>query len=174
MNIREQLLIENSKKNWQIVAQYIGTDKQKVKELMQLYFSDEYRVVQRASQVMSDLSDENPELFKPYLGKLIQHLSSDSIDAVRRNTMRIFQTLDVPEEFEGELFEKGMTFIRSLEEPKAVKAFSITALRRICEKYPELAVELIPLVEILVEENVSPGLTNRAEKELKLLRKLVR
>lgn len=172
MNIRDQLLIENSKKNWQTVANYIGNDKKKVKELMNLYFSDEYRIVQRASQVISDLSDVHPDLFKPYLGKMIQHLSIDSIDAVRRNTMRLFQTLDPPEEFEGELFEKGMDLLKSAEAPKAVKAFAMTSMRRVCEKYPELAIELILQIELLLSEKISPGLSNRAQKELVKLKQL--
>jgi hypothetical protein len=172
MNLRDQLLKENSKKNWQLVAKTIGTDKQLFRELMDLYFNDVYRVVQRATQVISDISDEYPELLKPYLSKMVDHLEHGSIDAVRRNTMRIFQFCDVPEEKEGELFEKGIEFLKSAEAPIAIKAFSMTALRRICEKYPELADELIPHIEILVEENASTGLVNRGEKELAKLRKI--
>jgi len=170
MTLREQLLKENSKKNWQLVVLRVGIDKQIFAELMHLYFTDESRVVQRSSQVISDISDVYPELLKPYLGKMIKHLNPTSINAVRRNTMRIFQTVDIPEECEGELFEKGMTYLKSIEEPIAVKAFAMTVLRRICEKYPELCSELIPHIEILVEENVSSGLVNRGEKELKMLR----
>jgi hypothetical protein len=87
-------------------------------------------------------------------------------------TVRFCQSVEVPENVEGELFEKGITYLKSAEEPIAVKAFAMTALRRICEKYPELAAELIPHIEILVEEKASTGIVNRGEKELKLLRKL--
>jgi len=170
MTIHEQLLKENSKKNWNLVAKKIGTDKTLFKELMQIYFTDEDYMVLRASQVMSDISDVHPELLKPYLTKLIKHLNPDSIDAVRRNTMRVFQTLDIPVELEGELFEKGMAYLKSATEPKAVKAFSMTVLRRICEKYPDLCSELIPQIEILLQESASPGLVSRGEKELKKLR----
>jgi hypothetical protein len=172
MSIRDQLLKENSKKNWQLVAKAVGTDKKLFRELMELYFNDSYRVVQRAAQVISDIADEHPEMLKPYRSKMIDHLEIDSIDAVRRNTMRIFQFCDIPQEKEGELFEKGIWFLKSAETPVAVKAFSMTVLRRICEKYPELSGELIPHIEILVEENASAGLVNRGKKELQKLNAL--
>ena len=172
MNLREQLLKENSKKNRQLVAKAVGKDKKLFNELMNLYFNDPYRVVQRAAQAISDIADAHPEMLEPYLPKMVDHLGFDSIDAVRRNTMRIFQFCDVPEDKEGELFEKGIAFLKSAEVPIAIKAFSMTALRRICEKYPELADELIPHIEILVEQNASAGLVSRAKKELTKLKKL--
>lgn len=172
MDIREQLLVENSKKNWLRVAEYIGTDRKRFGELMNLYFTDVYRVVQRASQVMSDVSDKHPELMFPYLGRLIENLNDQAIDAQRRNTLRIFQTLPIPEEKEGELFEKSLHLLTSAEEPIAVKAFAMTVLRRICEKYPDLSGEVIPHIEILLEEKVSAGIVNRGGKELKILHAL--
>ena len=172
MDIRAQLLLENSKKNWQLVAGYIGHDPTRFAQLMEIYFKDVYRAVQRASQVMSHIADEHPQLLEPYLGRLITHLTEQSLDAERRNTLRIFQELPIPEEHEGELFEKALRFLKSAEEPIAVKAFAMTVLRRICEKYPDLSGEVIPAIEILVSENVSAGIVNRGNKELKLLRKL--
>ena len=169
MQIREQLLKENSKKNWQTVAKWVGSDEKRFDELMHLFFTDEYRVVQRASQAMIDISDVHPHLLHPYLVKLVHHLNTKSIDAVKRNTLRIFQFAPIPAEIEGILFDHGIQFLQSLTEPIAVKAFAMTVLRRICEKYPELSSELIPHIEILVQEKASAGLVNRGEKELKKL-----
>jgi hypothetical protein len=80
--------------------------------------------------------------------------------------------MDVPEGLEGEVFEKGIQYLKSPEESIAVKAFSMTSLRRICKKYPELSSELIPYIEILVDQKASAGIVNRGQKELKLLRAL--
>lgn len=172
MTIREQLLKEISRKNWDSIVASIGTNPVLFKEVMQAFFSGNHKIELSASQVVASIADKQPELLKPYLSKLILNLKKNPSDAIRRNTMRIFQTLDIPEKHEGELFEKGISFLKSAEEPIAVKAFAMTVLRRICERYPELCSEVIPHIEILVEENVSAGLVNRGQKELKKLRKI--
>lgn len=174
MQIRDHLLKENSKKNWQTAVKWIGSDENRFAELMNLFFTDDYRIVQRASQVMIDCCDIHLHLIHPYLVKLANNLvplTSDTkvINAVKRNTMRIFRFAPIPTEVEGVLFDQGIYYLKSLTEPIAVKAFSMIVLCRICEKYPELCSELIPHIEILVEEKASSGIVNRGQKELKKL-----
>lgn len=173
MDIEGELLGLNSRKTWDKVIDYVGEDVERFDELMQLFLNGEMRTVQRASQPIGVIGERIPRLIKPYLPDLVGYLKSDPIDAVKRNTMRIFQFIDIPEDIEGDLFEIGMNFLKSAEEPVAVKAFTMTALRKIAEKYPELAQEVIFQIEILVKERVSTGLTNRGQHELKKLAKIV-
>ena len=173
MNIANHLLIENSSKIWKEVIDYVGDDTERFNELIQLFFNGDMRIVQRSSQPIGVISEKQPQLIRPYLTQLIDYLKSNPIDAVKRNTMRIFQFIEIPEENEGELFEIGMGYLKDMEEPIAVKAFSMTVLRKICEKYPELAQELVFQIEILVKERVSSGVTNRGGHELKKLKKIL-
>jgi len=46
----------------------------------------------------------------------------------------------------------------------------MTVVRKICQKYPELTQEVIPILERLIEESDSTGLLNRGGKELKRLK----
>jgi hypothetical protein len=172
MNVRDQVMKENSRRNWLQSVDFIGTDKKRIAELMKLFFSKDIREMQVSSQVVSEMGDKHPKLIQPYLSKMIVHLNTNPIDAFKRVTIRLCQFMDVPEQLEGELFEKGIQYLKSPEESIAAKAFSMTALRRICEKYPELASELIPYIEILVDQKASAGIVNRGQKELKFLRKL--
>lgn len=172
MNLRNQIMKENSRQNWLKSVALIGTNKRLVAETMKLFFSKDNREMQVSSQVVSELADKHPELIQPYLPKMILHLKTNPIDAFKRVTVRLCQFLDVPEDLEGEFFEMGIQYLKSPEETIAVKAFGMTALRRICEKYPELVAELIPYIEILVEEKTSSGIVNRGEKELKILRRI--
>jgi hypothetical protein len=48
----------------------------------------------------------------------------------------------------------------------------MTVVRKIAEKYPELALEAIHQIEILVRENYSAGVVNRGSKELQKLRQI--
>ena len=173
MDIAQHLLIENSKQNWDEVVAYVGEDPERMAELAALFFSDQMRLVQRSSQPFGVVSEKHPALVKPYLIQLVAYLKANPIDAVKRNIMRIFQFCDIPEEIEGELFEWCLTYLKDLNEPIAVKAFSMTVARKICQKYHELVPELMLQIEILVEEKVSKGVVSRGKKELKELRKLL-
>jgi len=165
---------ENSRKNWLVAAAFVGKDPKRVSDLMELFFSKDNREIQVCSQVVSEVSDAYPELILPYLPKMILHLKTNPIDAFKRITIRFCQSVTIPEEVEGELFEHGIAFLKSAEAPIAVKAYAITALSRLCEKYPELAAELIPHIELLLEEKPTPAVANRGEKELKKLRRLIK
>lgn len=173
MNIESHLLLENSRKNWNEVIDFVGTDEERFAQLVDLFFTGEMRLVQRASQPLSSIAEKHPHLVKPYLAQMVAYLKSNPIDAVKRNTMRIFQFIEIPDELDGDLFEIGMRYLADVVEPIAVKAFTMTVLRKICQKYPELASELIFQIEILVKENVSAGITNRGQHELKKLHKIL-
>ncbi len=173
MNIEEHLLIENSRKNWDEVIAYIGEDEERFADLIHLFLNGKMRVVQRASQPVGYIGVKQPRLIRPYLIDIVHFLKSSPTDAVKRNVLRIFQFIEIPEEVEGDLFEIGMTYLKSAEEAVAIKAFAMTVLRRICEKYPDLAQELIFQIEILVKEKISAGLTNRGNHEIKKLTKII-
>jgi len=58
MNLREQLLLEHSKTNSELITKWIGKNKSRFSELMQLFLHDEYRVVQRAAWVLSMVAEK--------------------------------------------------------------------------------------------------------------------
>ncbi|MBN4072831.1 hypothetical protein JYT74_02200 [Crocinitomix catalasitica] len=173
MNIEEQLMTENSKRNWNILITEIVKNPGQMTSLMKLYFNEEYHRSMRSSQVVSQLFAHRPDLIEPYLIQMANYLDDDPPTAIKRSVMRIYQWTEIDEEVEGKLFDYAIKYMRSKDEPIAIKAFSMTVARRICERYPELAPEAIAPIEILVEENYSTGTVNRGKKELKKLRKLL-
>ncbi|WP_027418273.1 hypothetical protein [Crocinitomix catalasitica] len=172
MNIKEQLAVTHSRDNANLVINYIGNDEQKFAELMDLFLYGEYRTVQRASQPISIIVEKNADLISPYLADIIKNLKRNPIPAVKRNTMRFFQFIDIDESITGELFDIALSYLIAIDEPVAVKAFSMTVLRKICTEYPELIREVRFQIEILVQEKVSAGLTHRGEHELIKLKKI--
>ncbi len=70
MDIRQQLLEVHSKENSKLIADYIGTNKDRVEELLNLFLGNEYRVTQRSSMVFPIISDNHPELLTPYIPNL--------------------------------------------------------------------------------------------------------
>ena len=173
MNIREQLLVAHSKENTQKITMYIGTDEKRLDELMQCFFSNEYRVTQRAAMSVSDCFDLHPQLMQPYVEQMVDNLSDPKIHvAVKRNTVRILQFIDVPEEHTSALFDHCLSFLIDSKEPIAVKAFSMGILYNICKKYPDLKVEVIPIIEEEIGRSESAGVLNRGKKISKKLYQL--
>ena len=172
MDYRRRLESGNSKEIWGAIVNDIGSDPEKFSQIINIFLSDNYRLVQRVSQVIGIIGEKQPQLIAPYLPKLLDLLTTDTIDAVKRNVLRIFQFIDIPKELEGKLFDVALTFLQSNEEAIAIRVFSMTSLRKICENHPELCQEIIPTIEIILSENKSGGIQSRGKSELKKLRSL--
>lgn len=170
MNLIKHLEIENSKENWKQVTLYVGNDPVKFEEVMRLFIDGEQKIVQRIGQPFGTIVEKYPSLIIPYIPKLISYLQTNPIDAVKRNCMRSFQWIEIPEDYVGDLFDLGMLYLRTQVEPKAVKAFSMTVLRQICERYPELTNEVIFQLEILLKSGPTAGIISRGNAELKKLK----
>jgi hypothetical protein len=172
MNIRAEILKEHSKKQTLKVANYIGADKKLLAEAMTLFFANEYRVTQRMAAVINVCFEKHPDLLKPYFKAMITNLENRNLhDAVKRNTVRILQFVDIPKELQGVAFENCMNLLLEPEEPIAVKAFSMTVLANLCKIEPDLKNELKIAIETQLPFG-SAGFKNRGEKTLKLLGKL--
>jgi len=167
MRLREQLLKEHSRANCDKIVHWINDDQQRFDELFQLFLSDEYRVVQHAAWPLSYAVIQHPGLIKKHFTSLFSNLSKPNIhDAVKRNTMRLLQDIDIPQKYHGSLMDTCFKYISVPGEAIAVKAFSLTVLEKLSKQYPEI----IPEIKLLVEENYereTAAFRSRADKFLK-------
>ena len=170
MNIREELLREHSKVQAMKITHYIGDQQDRFDELINLFLHDEYRVSQRASWVISHCYDQHPQLLESHIVTLWENLQKDQNDAVKRNTLRAFQTLPLPEEVQGIAATLCFDFLANPNESIAVRAHSMTVLYRLCLQEPELFPELAMLLEEVIPTG-SAGLRSRGKKILKQIRK---
>ena len=157
---------------WDEMATYCTNHPEEIKAVVKLCLENNKDIQINASMILQRLIDKDKNILNPYLGLLITYLKKNVHDAVKRMVIRVFQTAEIPKNAEGELFEYSIKNLKSQEAPIAFKVFSMTVARRICEKYPELMAELIPYLEMIIEEKPSAGLVNRAKKELKQLQDL--
>lgn len=172
MDIRKQLLTTHSKENTTLIVNYIGSDPERCDELMKLFLYGHYRVIQRAAWVVGDLARARPELVMPYLPEMVENLKRPDIHvAARRNTVRFWQEIELPEDLWGEVAELCFDFLQSAEETVAVKVFSMTVLLNIVKKVPELKDELKYMVEDQLPYGTA-GFKNRGAKVLKALEKI--
>ena len=167
--LRDALLVEQSKRQTFMITTFVRTNEAGFDELVRLLLADEYRVTQRAAGILGSAGKLKPRFLQKHLKDLILNLQNDIPVAVKRNTLRVLQYVDIPEELQGVLTEVCFSFLISSDEPIAVKVFSMTVLGNICKKHPELAHEL----KLTIESQLpfaSAGFLSRAKKVLKKLK----
>ncbi len=171
MDLKKTLLQEHSKAQTNKLVAYINNDPVKFKKLMELFFNDTYRVTQRAAWPMSICAEQNPALIEPYLKKMIINLKEANM-AVKRNTVRALQFIDIPARLQGIAVNQCFDLLNDPKEAIAVKVFAMTVVANICEKQPDLANEL----RIYIENQLpigSAGFISRGKKILSRLEKLI-
>ena len=167
MKLREQILKEHNKVNCGKIVSWVGSNQQRFDELFNLFLHDEYRVVQRAGWPLSDCVKRHPAFIKNHFAKLLKNLKRPgNHEAVKRNTVRLLQDVDIPEKYHGEIMDICFRYIASPDEPVAVKAFSLTVLQNLSRFYPEIKNEL----KVIIEERwdyETAAFHSRARKILK-------
>ncbi len=169
MDLRETILAEHSKKQADKIVKWIGGDQQRFNQLFHLFIHDEYRVVQRAAWPLSFAAIQHPKLIAPHLGKLLKNLFKKGLhDAVKRNSVRLLQYIDIPEKYHGDAMNICFGYIADPQEKAAIKAFSLTVLERLAITYPEIKQELKTIIEDRWDYETA-AFRSRAKKILKNL-----
>jgi len=173
MDLKEAILKEHSKAQAILIRDYIGGNQELFDELMTHFYSNEYRVTQRAAWIMTHCVDKYPFLINPHLEGLVANLEQPKLhDAVKRNTVRLLQGVDLPEELMGRVVDICFKFLLDLKEPAAIRIFSMQVLYNICTKEPELADELRIVIEEFMPHGTA-GFRSRGKKILKGLKRLL-
>ena len=172
LDIRKQLLLGLSKSNAECIADYIGHDRERFHELIQLLCQTDSIISARAGMVLSKCADNYPHLVEPHLKQLILNLKNEIPDAVKRNTIRVLQDIEIPDPLLEVTTDALFTIMENRHEPIAVKVFTMSVLFNICLKIPELAKEL----KLLIEDQMpygSAGFKNRGKKIIQKLERLM-
>lgn len=171
MNLREEILFKHSKDQCTKIVNWIGSDQKRFDALIDLFLNDEYRVVQRAAWPMSYCVIDHPSLINKHWNKIISNLSKPGIHvAVKRNTVRFMQDIDIPEVYHGDVMNICFNYMESFEEPLAVKVFSMSVLGKLAKQYPQI----IPELKLIIEQQLphqTVAFHSRAKKILKEINK---
>lgn len=150
-NLREEIIKEHSKTQCDIIIAWVGTDQKRFDQLFHLFLNGEQKVTQRAAWPMSYCVSAHPGLINKKWKELIKNLYKPAIhDAIKRNTMRILQHIDIPEKYQGEIMNICFQYVESPVEAVAIKAFSLTVLGKLATLYPEI----LPEIKLLIEEQL--------------------
>jgi hypothetical protein len=167
MNLREEILKEHSKKQCSKIVNWVGVDQEKFDQLFHLFLHSEYRVTQRAAWPLSYCVIAHPHLIEHHYKELLENLKKPYLhDSIKRNTVRLLQVVDIPENCEGAVMEICFSYLESPGEAVAVKAFSLTVLAKLAKKYSEI----VPEIKLIIEEQLphqSAAFKSRAKDFLK-------
>ena len=174
MSFKELLQGKHSKKNANEIIDRILDDPSKMDDLMDCFLGDDIRVTQRAAWPLGMLGEKAPELFRPFNPILLELVKKkDSSDTVVRNILRTWKEIDFEEDLEGEIFDACFELFINYKKAIAIRVFSMYVCTNICCKYPELAVELIPEIELNYTHD-SPAIRSSTRNCLKRLHKLAK
>ncbi len=168
MNLREELLSNYSLTQATKIGAWAVESPNNLKSLMDSFLATEKIIVQRASWAASKAYDLKPQLFDTYIPQLIGCLDEPIHGSVRRNSLRILQSMQIPEKHQGELIDKLFAMLHDPKEECAVKAFAMTAAFNIVQHFPELGNEL----KIIIEDQLpfaTPSFRSRAKRITKKL-----
>jgi hypothetical protein len=168
MNLREELLKDHSKERIMKIVRYVGNDKERFADLMKLFLGNIEKVSERAAWGVSYCAEAYPELVFPYLEKMLDNLNRPVHDAVKRNTIRTFQDIDIPEELQGKAADICFYLLCDKDETIGTKVFSMTVLHNLCKQHPDLKNELRTAIEEQMPY-ASAGFKSRGKKILKEL-----
>ncbi len=169
----ESALMDTSRAVIDCVVETIGKEPEKFQAVFELSFSPKKQLAMRASWAIMISSLKNPDLFVPYINKVIISLPEIKNLAVRRCLLRIF--VEYPQLLEceslGLLVDACFNFLLDGESPIAVKAYSMKILYRVASAEPMLAGELISAIEIMIPkfEGSLPRMGKRMLKDLSQL-----
>jgi hypothetical protein len=171
MDLRKEILKEHSMTYRDRIVAYVGASKKSFADLIAVYLAGPYRVTQRASWPISVCVEKYPQLIGPHLKKLLTFVVKPGVHvAVKRNTMRLLQFVDIPKKFHGQVAEIAFNFLNDKKETVAVQVFAMTVLANIVKEEPDLANELRTIIEDRLPY-ASAGFRSRASKVLKGLGK---
>ena len=151
MNLREEILKEHSKAQCCRIVVWIGKDQKRFDELFKLFTTDEYRVVQRSAWPVSNCVLSNPGFIQKHFTTLIRNVKKPGLhNAVKRNTLRLLQNINIPEKYRGEIMAICFECIQSPSEKVGAKAFALTVLKNLSADYPDIVSE----VKLIIEERL--------------------
>ncbi len=167
MNLKEEILREHSKRQVKKIANWVGGDRRRLKKLMELFISDDYRINQRSAWILSQCADDQPELLNPWLKPMIRKMQEPGVhDAVKRNVLRILQNAAIPRSILGNVVMLCFEYLNSIKSPIAVKVYSMTILMNAAKRQKGLRDELKLVIENM-QPYVGPALQARSREILR-------
>jgi len=161
MDLEAEILKEHSKRQTVRIARWIGPDKRRFHQLMELLLHGDRVVTQRAAWILSSCYEFHPQLVTPWLPALLKKMQEPDVhDALKRNVVRLLACTDIPKHLLGAVVSLCFEYLNAVDAPIAVKVHSMSVLQKVAEQEPDLKHELQTSLELMMPY-VGPALQAR-------------
>lgn len=172
MDLRSEILKEHSKIQAEKIVKWVGSSPERFAELMHLFLTDVYRVVQRVAWPIGIIGEKQPALIMPHLPQMLGRMTEAGVPvAVKRNVVRLLQFADIPEELHGRVMNICFDLLADVNETIAVRVFSMSVLAQLAKTYPEIKHELKLIIEDTLQHEPAAAFIARSKMVLKQLEK---
>ncbi|MGQ1948026.1 hypothetical protein ACT3CD_13095 [Geofilum sp. OHC36d9] len=151
-------------------SSYLQQHPEELPELIKTISHSEPKIAWRAAWVVDNLARNKRHLVEPYLSQLTNIVLKTSHHGVHRHITNILRMIDPADIDNGHLVDTCFHWMTNSNTPVALQANAMEIIANLCTIYPELANELVSIIDAGYEMG-SPGYRSRATKILKKLRK---
>lgn len=160
---------DSSKKLADLTVNMVIDNPTLIEPLLEISYTETGPLSQRASRIVSIYCCRFPEMLKPHVSKIIDHLSKLKSEGPLRNFLKIFSEVPLNLNNKSKSILLNLCFdYLSGNCSIAVKAYSMDILYRMSIEIPEIKNELYHLIESQMPD-FSTGLKSRGKKILKKL-----
>ncbi len=167
--LKEEILREHSKRQVMKIARWIGPDKKRFRQLMNLFLQGEYRITQRSAWIIGECAERHPFLITPWLSAMVGKMQEPGVHiAVKRNVLRLLSFIDIPPKLLGKVVSLSFDELESPDSAIAVRVHAMSIVLNVAEHEPDLRKELQTLIEQMVQYG-GPAIQARARRILKCM-----
>jgi len=171
MDLKKRLDLGQSKTQTNEIVDYVNGIPNRFKELVEVYLNGPYRTTQRAAWPLSNCVEKWPYLIDPHLKKLLDYREKPGVhNAVKRNTMRLLQFIDIPKRYHGRVADLCFEYLQNPKIAVAIRVFSITVLTKVIEDHPDMKKEL----KLILEDQLPYGTAAFKNRGIKVLKKITK
>lgn len=169
--LQKLLAKKRSKATVHQIIHFVGNDSQRFADLIDAMLHGTPRVAFLAAWSMSYCAEQFPELLSKHYSSLLNVVSKNCSETLKRNVIRAFQFATIPTRHQGKVAACCFRFLEDKKEAIAVRVFSMSVLANLAMENPGLKEELT----LLIEDGLpyaSPAYFSRSKKVLKQLKRL--
>jgi hypothetical protein len=143
----ERLELINSKAAITKLAQDFDDSGNDFKQLLKIIQEKEIECIDKASWVARDYANIQPEIVIKYYKNVIEIITSNFSDPVKRNLTGLLVDIGIPEKYESVVLDMSVNLLLDYKIAVAVHANALKLLNMLAKKHPELKQEINLIAE---------------------------
>lgn len=133
-----------SVKNIKEAAAIAVKDEAAFKELVNLMMdTKDEEMAFLAIWTISHVAEKNKTIAVPYMSKFLKRILNTNSDGIKRCIVKVWELIKIPSQYQWEVADICLNFLRAPDTAVAIKAFSITVLEHLMKDLPELKNDVV-------------------------------